>query len=320
MAFDWQAHGVLADFRRCQTTSENTDLVFHCINGNVTAHQVIFAGISSLFKNLMHRFLVGQELFPQDMNISLPDIRREHMGMVMDIVYTGKVSLTKSDYEPFREICQLLELCVPISDYDEFFTRKQGEESKEAQISQVKVSIPLKSWPDSPVFVCDACDATFSSKIDLKRHKKTRHVEIDLEVPNSPDHPEPCEVLNPKQSVRGKRPVKRPWSSTDKNFAIDSQNGKPTLKCPDCLSYFRPQRVRQHVTTHLRDHLNKFVTENKSVPGRMKCKTCDFEARAPSYVRCHAGIIHNLVEAFASASQKKFMEDARGMMNKRSRL
>lgn len=317
MRLDWEAHGILADFRRCQTTCQNTDLVFHCSNGKVFAHQMIFAGISRLFKNLMQRYLIGQELIPLDMNISLPGIRRKHVAMVVKMVYAGQVSLTKSDYTSFREICQLLELRIPISDYDEFFKKKKDDKSKEAQISQVSVSIPLKSWSDSRVFVCDQCYSTFPLKIALNRHKQRRHGQSqELQTPITPEPPKVSQP--PKVSRFNQRGLKK-RSLTSSNHSFYPKDGEPAVECPDCLSRCRPRRVREHLAHHLRGKFMAFVTASESVPGRNKCQSCDYEAVVASDVCRHLGLYHNLVAKFANEAQRKFLLDGRKMLVKRGR-
>ncbi|XP_059080651.1 uncharacterized protein LOC131878612 [Tigriopus californicus] len=317
MLLDWESQGVLADFRRCQSSAQATDLVFHCSNGRVFAHQMIFAGISRLFTELMQRFLIGQQLIPLDLNISVPGVLKEHMDMVIEVIYTGQVRLAQSDYAPFRDICQLLELCVPIADYDEFFSAQAVQSTVPSHPSQpppVPVPVPPQvkadqDWPKPRVFVCDECYAIFPLKIALKRHKKNRHGLPDALEPDLP-----IQVpVQKKPSVKIRAVRKR---SKDSKHSFYPQNGEPTVKCPDCLNDCRPGRAREHLSNHLRMRLMELVTESTLTPGQKKCTLCWYEACSASHVCRHLGLSHNMIMKYASDAQRKFLHEAQMMKNK----
>ncbi|TRY73271.1 hypothetical protein TCAL_14645 [Tigriopus californicus] len=289
MRLNWESDGVLSHFRHLQKTSSHTDLIFHCKDGHVSAHQVVLARVSRLLSGFMLRRFISLELIPSDLHISIPDIRQIHMEAVIALVYTGQVNLTRVDYTHFRSICQVLDIAVPLEDYDQFFssshlalTRRSHRKSRDSAAAKPQV------------FVCGVCHQKFPLKIALLRHKRKKH---------GSSVPPPLKPLlqTPGDLHSGGVPRK------NSQYPVP---GQMSVQCPDCGLKIRPSRSREHLAKHLRIPLLDFVLDVDKKGGPKKCSLCSYQSAQASYVARHVGMSHNKILVFASPAQMAFLTEA----------
>lgn len=285
MQLNWESEGVLDHFRHLQKTSGHTDITFHCSDGRVSAHQMVLARVSGFLSSFMIRRFITQDLISMDMDISLPDVQKGQMEAVIELIYTGKVNITQQNYKPFRCICKLLDIALPLEDYDAFFS--QMDPSLTPNFPETNDSKPQ-------LFACDVCSRRYPLKIALQRHQRKEHA-ISRPVP-------PLKAI-PKPKLDS------PLGGTIRKNSAFPGIGENSVQCPDCGVAVRPSRTREHLAKHLRRQLSIFVADVDKSNGPKKCILCSYQSPQASCVSRHAGMSHNKIVEFANEAQLAFLKE-----------
>ena len=79
-------------FRYLKNNAELGDTFIECRDGRVTCHSLLFSAASPSWKNVL-------DVKSEQITISIPDVSRSEVNLLMDILYTCKGELTMSDCE-----------------------------------------------------------------------------------------------------------------------------------------------------------------------------------------------------------------------------
>jgi hypothetical protein len=111
---------------------EYTDVVIIINNGKcqIGAHKIILSAASEFFRKLFKE---------ENDSISLPEVSRQDMNFILELIYRGRTYLEAKHYHRCLEISKMLELSLDGRTFS-FFGRRHGRSSNHFSFSGLRTA------------------------------------------------------------------------------------------------------------------------------------------------------------------------------------
>jgi len=277
---------------------QESDLSFHTISG----HQAIFSNLSKLLAKF---FAIAADKQPyENVVIMLDSIDYNVMKKLMQYVYEGETRINKHEGIKLLELCQLLQLEVPLSS---FKTQEAFDLDSEDCLGTFTKEFKNNDFCSSMGEANDELSTSVEDDRSLN-FDDLRSDQANVRIkPMATDSIQMSDLIAVDNDVRiettelnSNRKIKRLINKKARSQATFSKYFKSSTfasseTCKFCGVIFRKSSTypyRNHTESRLKSHI-KYEHDNI---GRFECQKCEFSGPGKVRLERHIEAIHNKIE------------------------
>ena len=283
---------ILSFLKNTRTSSQSSDVIFYCIDGQVKIQSLILVAASTFWKNL----LLDSRDF-SSFKIIIPDMERNNLESILSLVYDGATLNRKNILSEAKNILPDLDLTIYESEPCELPDKppisKEPIEMNARTCSFCFQFFARKEYclkhmermhKDKDHFhFCEICTGRFKTKEALTKHTKLKH---------SAEEPEIYKCITCGKCYGAESSLKRHVRIHNHQYSTTSTPIKPGYKkCTICGK----------VVGRLTFHMEKYHDEHQTFP----CEKCDKKFDRKDVLYRHIEEVHSTYNINLPAAIKK---------------